>query len=191
MIRHKLNDGFSDEAIAIVRASAVSTKIIVLLTAGTSPAIEARQINLGADCVLRDPVNMEVILAYVAKYRGAQNSTAEVPSGHFAVFPIGGAVIDPTERTLRFQGKIARLTPKEVELGQLLATSRELVTYETMYDEIFGRKFYGDTSNLRVLLGKLDRSARTTGMEIRSCIEVIPKLGYRYIREKIAPPLSA
>ena len=48
----------------------------------------------------------------------------------------------------------------------------------------FGRRFRGDTSNLRVLLGKLTASAVSLGISLQKWVEVIPKLGYRYRRPR-------
>jgi DNA-binding winged helix-turn-helix (wHTH) protein len=75
------------------------------------------------------------------------------------------------------------ITPREALLLELLIRAEpEVVSYETLYNEILGRKFRGDTSNMRVLLAKLSISARAVGITLRSHINVIPKTGYRYRR---------
>src|SRR5688500_2367912 len=70
LVRYQLSDGYSDDIISSLSLANGSqpARVIVLLPAGTSSSIEARQLALGADCVLRDPVRSEVLLAYVAKY---------------------------------------------------------------------------------------------------------------------------
>ena len=70
LTRHQLNDGYSDDVVAILAAAALlpAVKIIVLLGPGASPAQVARQVALGADAVLRDPVRTEVLVEYLAKY---------------------------------------------------------------------------------------------------------------------------
>jgi DNA-binding response OmpR family regulator len=186
LTRHKLVDGYSDDILAALAAGSgrCPAKIVVLLAAGTSSALEARQVALGADCILRDPVRAEVLSEYIFKYYSASShSTAGQPLHSDKPFRFAGGQVDPVERILS-RGS-AHLTPREVELSQLLALSQgEVVTYESLYGEILGRKFRGDTSNLRVLLGKLDVTARRVGVVMRNWIEVIPKLGYRY---KAAP----
>jgi DNA-binding winged helix-turn-helix (wHTH) protein len=68
-----------------------------------------------------------------------------------------------------------------VTLVELLAHSGgELLTYECLYSDILGRSFRGDTSNMRVLLGKLTASLQPIGIGVRRWVEVIPKTGYRY-----------
>jgi DNA-binding response OmpR family regulator len=184
LTRHKLSDGYSDDVIRAVSASSgsVFTKIIVLLPAGTPSTLEARQVTLGADCVQRDPVRTDVVSEYVSKYLTTSKQPGRGKPGNIAKpFQFAGARVHPAERTLQRGKKFVRLTPREIELSQLLAQSDgEVSTYEFLYGEILGRKFRGDTSNLRVLLNKLDLSARGAGVAVRDWIQVIPKLGYRY-----------
>jgi DNA-binding response OmpR family regulator len=185
LIRHKLSDGFSDDVISalkLVRSNTV-VKIIVLLEAGTPSPTEVRQLALGADCVLRDPVRTDVLVAYIGKYvktrrnsRRAGNGGEEATSVSFA-----GGRLHAAERTLRNRRRIAHLTPREVTLVELLAHSGgELLTYENLYSDILGRSFRGDTSNMRVLLGKLTASLQPIGIAVRRWVEVVPKTGYRY-----------
>jgi hypothetical protein len=63
LIRHKLADGYSDDAIAALAAANLlaGARIIVLLSPGESSAREARQVSLGADFVLRDPIRTDVL----------------------------------------------------------------------------------------------------------------------------------
>jgi DNA-binding winged helix-turn-helix (wHTH) protein len=80
------------------------------------------------------------------------------------------------------------LTPREVLLVEVLAGSKgQIVTYETLYSEVLGRRFRGDTSNMRVLLGKLGSSIRPLGLTLQHHVDVIPKTGYRYHWSNGAP----
>lgn len=182
--RHQLEDGYSDDIIAALASSQLlpQTKLIVLLAAGTPASAETRQLDLGADCVLRDPLRAEVLLAYLAKYlKAPRHRSATTPAPSSAKLSFAGTVLDVSERTLRYRGKMALLTPREMGLAEVLARSRgQVVTYEMLYDELLSRKFAGETSNMRVLLGKLATSAQKIGVPLREWIEVIPKSGYRY-----------
>ncbi len=184
LVRHALPDGYSDDLIAALgeRGLLPAAKIIVLVAAGTSSTVEARQVSLGADCVQRDPVRTNVLLEYVAKY--FRSPRASVGSSHAApakTVSFAGAVLNPEERLLRHGSQETTLTPREVELVELLIHSQgEVVTYDTLYHEILNRSFRGDTSNMRVLLGKLNSSAALLGIALRQWVEVIPKTGYRY-----------
>lgn len=184
LARQKLGDGYSDDVLALVHSAGMyrAVRTIVLMDADTPSAREARQIALGADLVQRDPVRTDVIGAYLARFR--TESSARVPPEPLlgtSRLPFAGATIDVVARTLRHAGRTARLTPRETELVQILHDAGgQVVTYEDLYSEILGRRFRGDTSNMRVLLGKLDASFRSTGATLRRHVAVIPKSGYRY-----------
>ena len=191
VMRHSCSDGFSDQVFAHLGAAQAgrATRCIVLVAASTPPAGEARQINLGADCVLRDPIRTDLLLAYLAKYqRDSQPASTRSRSGPGAALPFAGGALHRGDRKLRKGGKTAPLTPREIELIELLVgTAGTVVSYETLYSEILNRPFRGDTSNMRVLLGKLTTSAATIGLAVRSWVEVIPKTGYRY---RAPPPAT-
>lgn len=183
LVRHKLSDGYSDDVLAALKngASRAPTRVLVLATAGTPPAQEARQLALGADAVFRDPVRIEVLLEYLARFQRRAETRRARPSARPASFRFAGARLRPVERRIEHAGRCTSLTPREVQLAELLAESAgAVVTYATLYSEILGRRFRGDTSNLRVLLGKLDASLRAIGIVLRKHVEVIPKTGYRY-----------
>jgi DNA-binding response OmpR family regulator len=195
VMRHVLSDGFSDQLLAAVAmAGAAVPARIVLCAAGTTAATEARQVNLGADSVLRDPVRTEVLLAYLARYLSAsRHSPNDSAAAHSTVLPFAGAALHLTDRTLHHDCAKVVLTPREVELIELLVRcDGEVVTYEMLYSQIFDRRFRGDTSNLRVLLGKLAASLRPLDLAVRDWVEVIRKSGYRYrSRQTPASPPAA
>lgn len=182
--RHRLDDGYSDDIIAALHSStgAAATKLIILLEAGIPSNVEVRQVSLGADCVLRNPIRTDVLTAYIGKYlKEAPRSTAPPGRSDAAMIDFCGGLFAPVERTLRHGRKRISLTPREALLVEMLTQSSGVVaSYERLYGEILGRRFRGDTSNMRVLLGKLATSCRSIGMTIRPHIQVIPKTGYRY-----------
>ena len=193
LTRRRLGDGFSDDVIAaLAEADASSARVVVLMGANTPSAVEARQVALGVDCVQRDPVRTDVLVEYLEKYRQAsepaRNGTARIVLKPFA---FAGATVDPVGRQLRRGKKAGHLTPHEVDLVELLVQSEGgILTYETLYSDILGRRFRGDTSNMRVLLGKLTASTRAAGVPLREWVEVVPKIGYRY-RQPEAEELTA
>src|SRR5437868_7274317 len=128
---------------------------------------------MGADCVHRDPVRIDVLLVYLAKYTGKlSDSPPAVTHSPARTHLFAGAALNILERTLRRRGLTVLLTPREVALAELLVRSRgEVITYETLYNEILGSIFRGDTSNMRVLLGKLTASARSVGITLRAWLE--------------------
>jgi DNA-binding response OmpR family regulator len=182
-MRHRISDGYSDDIIALLAkiGTAHSTRVIILVPAGTPSAIEARQLRLGADCVLRDPIRWEVMLAYIEKYI----ATAEIMRGNERSIDVEfiGAMMNPGDRTLKIGARAVILTPREALLVELLSGHADrVVSYELLYSEILRRKFEGDTSNMRVLLAKLDASMEKIGLSLRASVKVIPKMGYKYER---------
>jgi len=184
LTRRRLGDGYSDDVLAALAAAGMTAaaNVVVLIGAGTPASVEARQVALGADCVQRDPVRPEVLVEYLAKYNtGQPRVRRETPRIVRAPFSFAGALVDPVERTLQHRKRIVHLTPHEVDLIELLIPSEGgVLTYDTLYSDLLERRFRGDTSNMRVLLGKLMASARTVGLPLRKWVQVIPKLGYRY-----------
>lgn len=184
VLRHSLQDGYSDYVLSRLPAlqGRNISKTVVLLAAGSSTALEARQITLGADCVLRDPLRPNVFVAYLGRFLSSGSArVAGSPAKATRHLPFAGGVLLRADRNFQKDGRTVILTPREVELIELLAGSPgAIVTYETLYSEILGRVFRGDTSNMRVLLGKLTASAALVGVVLRDWIKVVPKSGYIY-----------
>lgn len=181
LVRYQLHDGYSDDLIRtfIDLNHAPSVKIVVLLPPGASASLEARQVMLGADYVQRDPIRSDVLLAYLEKYLSGSSALARVRSEPLVEF--AGGILHSLTRTLEHKGRTVVLTPKEVVLIELLVGAKQdVVSYEALYSEILGRRFRGETSNMRVLLAKLTTSGRKVGLVVRRSVEVIPKTGYRY-----------
>lgn len=189
--RHQLVDGFADHLVREIGADTPGRpRLIILASPGIAATEEARQVSLGADCVLRDPVRSEVLLAYLARYlrrAGADRAPSTRASRRLA---FAGGELRPADRTLRLGGRTRTLTPREAALAEALAMRPgEVVTYEMLYGEVLDRRYRGDTSNLRVLLGKLAASCGALGGDLRAWIEVIPKTGYRlHPRRRLRPP---
>jgi DNA-binding response OmpR family regulator len=185
VMRRKLGDGYSEDVFALLEKVGLRdfTRVIVMVEAGTPSAHEARQVELGADVVHRDPIRADVVSSYIARFRTATSRGSQrAVDRRSESLPFAGANVDVVKRTLNHSGKTVGLTNREVELIQFLfEAGGNVVTYDMLYSEILGRRFRGDTSNMRVLLGKLSASFRAVGIGFRPCIEVIPKTGYRYL----------
>ena len=191
LARHQLSDGFADHLLREIGPETPGRpRLIILASPGLAAAEEARQISLGADCVLRDPVRSEVLLAYLARYLRRKEQDRSASARAPSVLAFAGGELRPEDRTLRLRRATRTLTPREAALAEVLAARPgEVVTYETLYGEVLGRRSRGDTSNLRVLLGKLAASCGELGGELRAWVEVIPKAGYRlHPRRRPRPP---
>ncbi len=196
LVRQRLVDGSAADVMTTLRESTHGrdARCIVLVAADTSSANEARLLDLGADCTLRDPIRPEVLLAYLdrwtARPTGQSPRPAAAPPARKLV--LAGAALDPLRRTLRRAGATVAITQREVELAEILARSTgEVVTYDMLYAESLRRPFEGNTTNLRVLLGKLTASLRRLDIDLTCYVEVISKMGYRVHRRSPRPKPAA
>lgn len=181
VVRHRLGDGYSDDVFAWLKNSGrfPETRIVVLAPANCTVRQEARQVALGADCVLRDPLRLEVLLEYLARYRVEKTPALSTPAR--LEYPFAGAEVLPQECRLVRSGATVPVTPKVIELLRLLYDSTDkVIPYPILYFELFNRKFTGDTANCRVLLAKAVAAFQSIGIDLRTHVKVIPKSGYLY-----------
>lgn len=181
--RMRLADSYSDDALALLAQAGLlpGTKVIVLAGADCTPKQEARQLSLGADCVLRDPLRPDVLCEYVSKFL-RQPAGRPVRGLELRDFTLAGATVFPEKQQMQRGPRSVHLSPKEVALARLLAESGgKLLTYDLIYAELFQRAFAGDSANMRVLLGKLAGSYRELGLDLRAAIRVTPKTGCTYV----------
>ncbi len=180
--RHKLAEGYSDDLFArVAQQSSHAPKIIVLMPANCTVAEEARQLRLGADCVLRDPLRLEVLLAYLEKFETRPSSRIAPTPAKPVTIRFAGAEIRMLEHEISRGARTVQTTPRVIELLRLLArTPGKVVPYPLIYSEVFGRRFTGETANARVLLARTVADFRKLGVDLRKEIAVIPKSGYLY-----------
>ena len=192
VVRQRLLDGYSDDVLSCLQhdPAAIRPRVIVLMGAGSTAQAEARQLALGADCVLHDPVRTEIFLEYLAKYRNPIESPVVQRPGQTTSFRVAGIEVFPHEHRIVRHKKSLHVAPQEIALLRLLARSpNEVVPYPVLYGDLFSRRFGGDTANCRVLLGKVSASFKRLGVDLRASIQVIPKSGYLYVPMPDKPSL--
>ncbi len=183
LTRDRLVDGYSDDIFTLLSQSEPRSgpRVIVLAPADFTQKQEARQLSIGADCVIRDPLRPDVLMEYLAKFlhHASTRNPRPMPSEQFN---LAGALVSPDQLEMSFGGKSVHVSPREIELARLLAESPgKTITYAFLYSELFNRAFSGDSANLRVLLGKLAASFRKLGLNLRAMIRVTQKTGYCYV----------
>jgi DNA-binding response OmpR family regulator len=180
--RHRLGDGYSDDLFEWFKVSSdlAKPRVVVLVPADCSIRHEARQVALGGDIVMRDPLRLEVLLEYLTKYR-SRNSQAPALASPPLTYDFAGVRVVPHEHRLERSGKTVRVAPQVIALLRLLHHSiGKVASYPTLYCELFNQRFAGDTSNCRVLLGKATASFAPLRVDLRAHVKVIPKSGYLY-----------
>ncbi len=179
--RHRLSDGYSDEILGMLKEQDQPSRVIVLAAADCSTKDEARHLSLGADAVLRDPLRIQVLLELAARYRGLSIAAKPESSREGLGFDFAGTHVLPHERTISRAGRKTKTSPRVIGLLQILHRAEgRVVSYESLFPDLFGRPFNGDTANSRVLLAKADREFRGLGVNLRKHLKVIPKSGYLY-----------
>lgn len=105
---------------------------VLILTARDAVADRIRGLDLGADDYLVKPFNLTELLARIrALIRRAHGEAAPI-------IDISGVTIDTATRTVRRQGKLVHLTPREYALVELLALKRgKLVSRTELYEHLF------------------------------------------------------
>jgi DNA-binding response OmpR family regulator len=182
VIRQRVADGYSDDLFGWLKAGSFrqTPRVLVLVPANCSIQQEARQVAMGADVVMRDPLRLEVLLEYVARYR-ARSRHASTSRPLPLTYEFAGVRVVPHELRLEKSGKAVRVAPQVVALLRLLHHSiGKVAPYPALYCELFNQKFAGDTSNCRVLLAKATASFAPLRVDLRAHIKVIPKSGYLY-----------
>jgi len=183
IMRQRLADGYSDDVFCMFKSQGLSflSRFIVLMPAANSPHEEARQVTLGADCVLRDPLRLEVLLAYLARYRVHPKSLGKPPANTDAAYRIAGVKIYPNRHQLHKDGRTVTVAPQVIGLLRLLSHhSGKVLPYEVIYSDLFNRRFTGDTANARVLFAKAVAAFAQISINLRPAIKVIAKSGYLY-----------
>jgi two-component system OmpR family response regulator len=105
---------------------------VLILTARDSINDRIRGLDLGADDYLVKPFELSELLARLrALIRRAHGEAVSVIS-------IGDVTLDTATHTVRRQGKLLHLTPREYALLELLALNRgKLVTRTVLYEHLF------------------------------------------------------
>jgi DNA-binding response OmpR family regulator len=103
-------------------------------------------------------------------------------------YTVAKVEVFPHEQKIAHAGKTLHVAPQEVALLRILARSNgRVATYPVLYEELLNRKFAGETTNCRVLLGKVCASFKQIGVDLKAHIQVIPKSGYLYLAEPSRP----
>ena len=188
--RQRLGDGYSDDVFAWLKDSGhlPNTRVMVLVPADCSIQQEARQVAMRADCVLRDPLRMEVLFEYLARYRTRKDTPDPAPRPQPG-YEFAGVQVVPHKYHLMLSGQTVQTAPQVVALLRLLYDSPgKVLPYPVLYFELFNQKFAGDTANCRVLLAKAALSFQHLNIDLRTYIKVIPKSGYLYNPPAGHPP---
>jgi len=166
-----LPDGSGFDFLKAVRA--FSEVPLIILTAKDEEQDKILGLELGADDYIVKPFSPGELVARaraVLRRSGAQEDPGSGPQ------VLGGIELLPAERTVRVDGVLADLTPKEFELLHYLLVNRGLaLTRERLLEEVWGYNSYGDARTVDVHVGQLRKKLGSWG----PIIQTVWGLGYR------------
>lgn len=148
---------------------------IIMLTAKDDDVDKIVGLELGADDYITKPFKIRELLARVrALLRLVQHSK----NSSSRTFRFGSLEINVENRTVRREGKLLKLTPKEFELLALLASNpRRVFGRETLLEKVWGYGYAGETRTVDVHIQRLRQKIETDPAEPRLLVTV-RNIGY-------------
>ena len=164
-----LPDQSGFEVLKAIRAS--SPVPLIILTAKDAEQDKILGLELGADDYMTKPFSPGEL---VARARAVLRRVTPPDSGSAQV--LGGVELHPEGRTVRVDGELIDLTPKEFDLLHYLLLNRGLaLSRERLLEEVWGYSFYGDARTVDVHIGQLRKKLGQWGR----IIQTVWALGYR------------
>lgn len=149
---------------------------IIVLSARDREAEKVAALDLGADDYVNKPFGIGEL---TARIRTALRHRIET-AGEVPVMKTAGLEIDTLARTVRRDGELVRLTPKEYDLLQVLVRNAgRVVTHRQVLSAVWGPAHTSDTQYLRVFIGQLRQKIEIDPANPR-LIATEPGVGYRF-----------
>jgi two-component system KDP operon response regulator KdpE len=147
---------------------------IIMVTVRNKEADKIEALDAGADDYLVKPFAVGELLARI---RATLRRVGR--PGSLRTIQAPGLTIDFEKRLVELGGKRIRLTPKEFDVLQVLASHRSKpVTHEKLLQSVWGPDHGGDTENLRVVIKQLRRKIEKDPADPRYIL-TDPWTGYR------------
>jgi two-component system response regulator ResD len=170
-----LPDGSGFEVLKAVRS--FSQVPLIILTARDAEQDKILGLELGADDYMVKPFSPGELVARARAVLRRVSAQAD-PCSQSQV--LGGIELQPQERTVRVDGVLVDLAPKEFELLHYLLLNRGLaLTRDRLMEEVWGYSSYGDARTVDVHVGQLRKKLGPWG----KVIQTVWGLGYRADRE--------
>ena len=146
---------------------------LIILTAKDAEQDKILGLELGADDYMVKPFSPGEL---VARARAVQRRTGSQGDPVTGVQVLGGVELLPAERTVRVDGAVVELTPKEFDLLHYLLINRGLaLTRDRLLEEVWGYSSYGDARTVDVHVGQLRRKLGDHGR----IVQTVWGLGYK------------
>jgi DNA-binding response OmpR family regulator len=136
-----------------------STVPVIILTVRSDDKDMLRGLETGADDYIIKPFNYMTLLARV---RAVLRRTEAIPFvGNHDNSVNSRLVIDFVNQKVKIDNRLVKLTPVEYKLLTLLVKKRDqLISYNQIMDEIWGKGYSGDNDNIRICVRRLRKKLR-------------------------------
>jgi len=152
----------------------ISDVPILMLTAKDEVADKVRGLNVGADDYLVKPFALEELLARV---RALLRRTTRTKEADKRILSFADLTLDVEKREARRDSHVITLTTKEFELLKiLLEYPRQVLTRDSLMEQVWGLDFSGESNVLEVFIGNLRHKLEYGGMS--RLIHTVRGVGY-------------
>ena len=146
---------------------------LIILTAKDAEQDKILGLELGADDYMVKPFSPGELMA---RARAVQRRTAGQDGVVSGTQVLGGIELIPAERTVKVDGAVVDLTPKEFDLLHYLLINRGLaLSRDRLLEEVWGYSAYGDARTVDVHVGQLRKKLGAWG----KAIQTVWGLGYK------------
>lgn len=130
---------------------------IIMLSAKGEIFDKVLGLELGADDYMEKPFDSKELAARVkAVLRRYKQAPAPAPEPSVKVVEYPDLVVNQTNYSVIYMGKVVEMPPKELELLYFLASSpNHVFTREQLLDQIWGYEYIGDTRTVDVHIKRL------------------------------------
>ena len=159
---------------------AKSAAPIIMLSAKGEIFDKVLGLELGADDYIMKPFDSKEMVARVKavlrRYQPLKPEPAQ-PARKLVEYP--GLVVNLSNYSVEYNGKILDMPPKELELLYFLASSpNQVFTREQLLDNIWGYEYIGDTRTVDVHVKRLREKIKDTG---QWGIATVWGIGYKFV----------
>ncbi|MCM3629375.1 response regulator transcription factor [Paenibacillus glycanilyticus] len=153
---------------------------VMLLTVKNDIVDKVLGLELGADDYMTKPFDIREVVARVkALHRRRQIEAPEQEADKEGKLELGGISIELLSRTVKIDGQIAELTPKEFDLLALLAKHPDRVyTREALLEQVWDMDFAGGTRTVDIHVQRLRKKLG----EWQGLIQTVYGIGYKSTR---------
>ncbi|MCR5611013.1 MAG: response regulator transcription factor [Clostridiales bacterium] len=149
---------------------------IIMLTAKSEEIDRVLGLELGADDYIIKPFSSREVVARVKAVLRRYNQQKEEPN---KIVRYGALEINIDNYDVRFEGKRLPLTPKEVEIFQLLASNPgKVFSREKILSEVWGYDYMGDTRPVDTQIKRIRQ--KLPAEDVGWAIKTVYGVGYRF-----------